>query len=356
MFMLFGVFLLAGGTAHFMEVVTLYYPIYRFSGLVLAITALASIGTCTVFLYSIPPILRIPSNAALAREVQEHRKIDRQLRELQIHLEDRVRERTTELETRNEDLKQFAFAVSHDLQEPLRMMAIYSELLGRRYAASLEDEAKQYIAQIIGGSQRMSRLLEDLLTYAQLMRQDANEHEQCECSPEVVLAQVLADLGPQIELSEASITWSTLPVVQVSKMHLHQVFLNLIGNAVKYRGKRPPNILISGQEQGDECLFSIKDNGIGIAPPYHRQIFGLFKRLHGKELPGTGMGLSICQKIIERYGGRIWVESQEQKGATFNFRLPMSSSGSNMSMGAKKGGAILAGKKGSVLELRSGLQ
>ena len=330
MFILFGIFILACGTTHIMDVVTLYYPIYRFSDLVLAITALASIGTCMLLMCLVPQIITTPGPGTLAKEVQEHKKTDRQFRELQEHLEDRVRERTAELETMNEDLKQFAFAASHDLQEPLRMMAIYCEVLERRYGETLDEEAKHHISQIVGGSRRMSRLVEDLLAYTRLMRENTGAAApQQECASESVLAHVLADLGPQIELSESKVTWSSLPPVQVSETHLHQILLNLVSNAIKYRGKNPPLIHVSARQQGYECLFSVKDNGIGIAPRYHRQIFGLFKRLHGKDLPGTGMGLPICQRIVERYGGRIWVESEEGKGATFYFRLPVASSVAN---------------------------
>lgn len=329
MFILFGVFLLASGMTCVMNVVTLYDPVYRLSALVLVFTALASVGTCVLLLCLIPQILKVPGPGALTREVQERKNTERKLRELHEHLEERVRERTAELESRNEDLSQFAFAASHDLQEPLRMMAIYCEVLNRRYRDHLDDEARIHIEHIVGGARRMSRLLEDLLLYTRLARDNAETAEPSESSAESALIQVLADLKAQIDLSEARITWSNLPVVQISETHLRQILQNLINNAIKYRSKDRPAIHISSLRQGEECLISIKDNGIGIGPRYHRQIFGVFKRLHGREVPGTGMGLPICQRIVERYGGRIWVESEVGIGSTFFFRLPSFQVGRN---------------------------
>ena len=202
------------------------------------------------------------------------------------------------------------------------MMALYSELLHQRYEQTLDADAKTYLEQVVGGARRMSRLLDDLLAYTKLIRVNSESNDTPYAVVKDVLGHVMQDLNPQISLSEAQITWDELPVLRVSETHLRQLLQNLISNAIKYRSKARPKIHITSYQQGDEFLISIKDNGIGIGPAYHRHIFGVFKRLHGRELPGTGMGLPICQKIVERYGGRIWVESEIGRGATFSFRLP----------------------------------
>jgi len=321
-----GGFLLVSGTVHLSEVVSLLTEGSNATVVLHSTAALIGIFACTLFMCVIPQMLKMPSRHDLTIQIQKWKRSEQELRELQMHLEERVRERTRELEGRNDDLSQFAFAASHDLREPLRMMAVYSELLSRQYSGALDLNAKTYLEQVVGGATRMARLLDDLLAYTKLIRINADLNEMAHAAVRDVLGLVLQDLNQQILLSEARITWDELPILQVSETHLRQLLQNLISNAIKYRSKTKPRIHISSYQQGDEFLISIKDNGIGIGPAYHRHIFGVFKRLHGREVPGTGMGLPICQKIVERYGGRIWVESELGNGATFSFRLPGSPS------------------------------
>lgn len=316
------VFLAATGAVHISEVVSLLAAGSNVAVVAHGIAAVIGVLVCIAFMCVIPQILKLPTRHELTAQIQKWKRSEQELLELQTHLEERVRARTEELESRNDDLSQFAFAASHDLREPLRMMAVYSELLHREYSESLDADAKIYLEQVCGGAKRMATLLDDLLAYTKLIRLNSELNETPQAVVKDVLKLVLQDLNQQISLSEAQITWEELPVLQVSETHLRQLLQNLISNAIKYRGKARPRIRISSYQQGDEFLISIKDNGIGIAPAYHKQIFGLFKRLHGREVPGTGMGLPICQKIVERYGGRIWVESELGKGATFSFRLP----------------------------------
>ena len=236
---------------------------------------------------------------------------------------DITRQKSIEAEIRraNLDLEQFAFSASHDLQEPLRSVKIYSELLDRRYSDKLDAEAKEFLAFLRTGAVRMEALVTDLLTYSQVSR--------CDPAPEAtdankVLAETLDSLSDAIKESAASVTSDPLPLVQIQRTHLQQVFQNLIGNAIKYRtSDEKPTIHITGERSGHECRFAGSDNGIGIAPEYKETVFGLFKRLHtSAEYSGTGIGLAICQRIVDRYRGRIWVESEPGRGSTFRFTIP----------------------------------
>jgi PAS domain S-box-containing protein len=221
----------------------------------------------------------------------------------------------------NRDLEQFAFSASHDLQEPLRSVKVYSELLMKRYAGNLDGEALKFLQFVDAGATRMQTLVRDLLTYTQSttlddlsVSFDANE----------ALKMALENLTDAIAGSGAQITARSLPSVAISGTHLQQLFQNLIGNAIKYRSpQRQSTISIEAEQQGGCWLFSVTDNGIGIDPEYKENIFGLFKRLHNaNEYSGTGIGLAICQRIVDRYNGRIWVESEPGQGSTFRFTLP----------------------------------
>ena len=222
----------------------------------------------------------------------------------------------------NEDLEQFAYAASHDLQEPLRMVAIYSQLLQRRYTGKLDSGAETYIGNIVSGAQRMEMLLNDLRSYIQAAGLPEPQEKLACCDASQVLEAVLSNLQAAIGESGAQVSAGRLPTVAVRDVHLQQVLQNLISNAVKYHREVPPEIEISAQRAATEWLFLVSDNGIGIDPKYTRQIFGVFKRLHGQKYAGTGIGLAICQKIVERYGGHIWVKSEPGKGSTFFFTLP----------------------------------
>jgi PAS domain S-box-containing protein len=226
-----------------------------------------------------------------------------------------------ELKRSNEELQQFAYVASHDLQEPLRMVASYTQLLGKRYKGRLDSDADEFIAFATDGCNRMQRLIEDLLAYS---RAGANAKILREISCEDALKDALTNLRATIEQSHAVVTHDALPSVMTDGVQLAQVFQNLIGNAVKYRSSATPLVHISAtQHANKECIFSVKDNGVGIDSRYFEKIFILFQRLHGRdEFEGTGIGLAVCKKLVERLGGRIWVESQLGRGSTFYFVLP----------------------------------
>ncbi len=225
-----------------------------------------------------------------------------------------------ELQHSNAELEQFAYVASHDLQEPLRMVISYTQMLQRRYAGRLDADADQFIAFAVDGATRMQQLINDILAYSQVGTR-SKEVESTDC--EKVLSTALANLQAAIAESGAVVTHSPLPTVMADGMHLGQVFQNLIGNAIKYHSEKRPEVDVGAERRNGEWLFSVRDNGIGIDPSYRERVFGVFERLHTRdEYPGTGIGLAICKRIVERQGGRIWVESQPGMGATFFFTLP----------------------------------
>jgi len=234
--------------------------------------------------------------------------------------EEALKEKTEELARSNKDLEQFAYVASHDLQEPLRMVTSYVQLLARRYKGKLDSDADEFISFAVDGAIRMRKLIIDLLTYARVgMR--GNELEPTDC--EMVLKQSLNNLKLAMKQDRAVVTHGPLPTVLADRPQLGQLFQNLIGNAIKFRGDESPRVHISASRNGNGWTFSVRDNGVGIAPEYSERIFIIFQRLHNRqEYTGTGMGLAICKKIVEQHGGRIWVESEVGKGATFYFTLP----------------------------------
>lgn len=224
----------------------------------------------------------------------------------------------------NEDLKQFVNVASHDLQEPLRMITNYTQLLAREYKGKLDKQAEQFIAFAVEGALRMEALLKGMREYWQAS-EHAEDHAAVHCSE--ALKEALLNLQESITNSGAVVTHDSLPVVRAEEVLLVQLFQNLIGNAIKYRSEEPPQVHISARKNDmRQWVFSVKDNGIGIDPHYAEKIFGMFERLHGSDYPGTGMGLAICRKVVERLGGRIWVESMPGCGADFKFRIPMEQS------------------------------
>jgi PAS domain S-box-containing protein len=226
-----------------------------------------------------------------------------------------------ELKRVNEDLHQFAHSASHDLQEPLRTISVYSQLLRRRLEIELSDEHKEYISYILKGTGRMEALIKDLLVYNQASSFTGEPAPLVDAN--TALEAALLNLTAAIEASGANVVREALPQVRIREIHLTQLFQNLVGNAIKYRGEQIPRIRVSAQPGENEWLFSVEDNGIGIDKKYREQIFGIFKRLHtADEYSGTGMGLAISRRIVERAGGRIWVESQPRGGSTFFFTLP----------------------------------
>ncbi len=220
----------------------------------------------------------------------------------------------------NADLEQFAFAASHDLQEPLRMVAIYTQLLREEYRDKLDDSAKNYIDFAVSGAQRMETLLKDLLSYSRVSNAPATAMKAVDSDQALLTAVV--NLEALIRTNDALVSSGPLPCVHLAEFHMVQLFQNLISNAMKYRRKEQPQVHIAAKREGAFWEFSVRDNGLGIDPRYLTQIFGVFKRLHGQEYDGTGIGLAICQRIVERWGGRIWVESEVGVGSTFFFTLP----------------------------------
>jgi PAS domain S-box-containing protein len=226
-----------------------------------------------------------------------------------------------ELKRSNDELEQFAYVASHDLQEPLRMVASYTQLLAKRYKGRLDSEADEFIAYAVDGSNRMQGLIRDLLAYS---RAGANGKALHEVSSEKALKDALSNLRATIQESGAVVTHDSLPDITSDDTQLVQVFQNLVGNAIKYRSAEVPQVHVSATKNGGkEWIFSVRDNGLGIDPQYFERIFVLFQRLHGREeFKGTGIGLTICKKIVERLGGKIWVESPPEEGSIFYFSLP----------------------------------
>lgn len=266
---------------------------------------------------------------AAIRDVTERKKADQEIRELNASLEQRVSERTAELRASNEalrksneDLNQFAYAASHDLQEPLRLVALYSQMLQRKYSDRLDAQAEQYVSYVISGAHRMEILLKDLLAYSQVG--SLGDGPASSVAVSEALRKALQNLQASIDENQALVTWNGLPTLQAHEIRLVQLLQNLLGNAIKYRQSDRPKVHVDAQRRSGEWLFSVKDNGIGIKPEYVQQIFGIFKRLHGSTYPGTGIGLAICERIVKTYGGQIWVESSLGEGSTFYFTLPCS--------------------------------
>ena len=246
---------------------------------------------------------------------------ERKLAEAELRrAHDELAKKAEELERSNAELEQFAYVASHDLQEPLRMVSSYTQLLARRYKDQLPAEAQEFMHFTVDGAARMKQLIEDLLAYS---RVGTKGKELVPVSLEAPLKRALTNLRTAIEESGATVSAEALPTVDADEVQLAQVFQNLIGNALKFRGKAAPRIHVGAAEQAGEWQISIADNGIGIEPQYFERIFMLFQRLHAMgEYPGTGIGLAICKKVAERHGGRIWVSSTPGAGSTFHFTLP----------------------------------
>jgi PAS domain S-box-containing protein len=236
------------------------------------------------------------------------------------HAEAALHEAHEELKRSNAELEQFAYVASHDLQEPLRMVSSYTQLINRRYGERLDADAKEFMHYIVDGAARMKQLIEDLLAYS---RVGTKGKEFREVELEAALKRAVANLRAAIEESGGAVTWDPLPRVCGDDVQLAQLFQNLIGNALKFRGPGVPRVHVGAVEKGQEWEVCVRDNGIGIEPQYFERIFMVFQRLHTKgDYPGTGIGLAICKKVVERHGGRIWVESALGEGSRFHFTLP----------------------------------
>ncbi len=241
-------------------------------------------------------------------------------RTLRLRAQEDLGRKMDELARSNADLEQFAYVASHDLQEPLRMVTAYTQLLAERYRGKLDENADKFLGYATEGAQRMQVLIQDLLAFSRLGR---NGFTRSNVDSNAVMKEVLQALAPAIQESGAVVTHAELPPVWADRTQLAQIFQNLIGNALKFRGKQPPVISVEVEKSGPLWQFTINDNGIGIAPEYAENIFVVFQRLHARtEYPGNGIGLAICKKIIEHNGGKIWVEPQASSGSSFKFTIP----------------------------------
>jgi light-regulated signal transduction histidine kinase (bacteriophytochrome) len=226
-----------------------------------------------------------------------------------------------ELKRSNAELEQFAYIASHDLQEPLRMVSSYTQLLARRYRDQLDEDADEFIGYAVDGAERMQQLINALLSYS---RVGTRRVEFAPTDLSVVVEKVLSDLRLSIQESGLDITSDELPTVNGDRTQLAQLFLNLIGNAIKFRKEgEPPKVHVGAGRRAGEWLISVRDNGIGLDSQYADRVFAIFQRLHGRgKYPGTGIGLAVCKRIVERHGGKIWAESAPGEGSTFYFTLP----------------------------------
>lgn len=236
-------------------------------------------------------------------------------------MEQRLQQMTDEMQRSNTELEQFAYVISHDLQEPLRMVSSYTQLLAKRYSNKLDADADEFIAYAVDGAKRMQTLLHDLLDYSRVGTR-GKPFSLVNC--EHIVEQAMANLKIAIEECGASVSYDVLPTIMGDEGQLARLFQNLIGNAIKFRREEAPQVNISAQRRNNTVTFSVKDNGIGIDPQHSQSIFEIFRRLHtSEEFQGTGMGLAICKKIVERHGGHISVQSQPGQGSTFYFSVDM---------------------------------
>jgi light-regulated signal transduction histidine kinase (bacteriophytochrome) len=247
--------------------------------------------------------------SAIARDIREQRQLLRTLES-----------QRAELQRSNDELMQFAYVASHDLQEPLRMVSSYSELLSSRYQGELDERATRYLAYISEGAARMQRLIRELLNYA---RVGTRAKPMAPVSLDEVVRNVLSDLKTRVDAAKAEIEVSPLPTVRGDDIQLGQVFQNLISNAIKFRGDRQPRVTVGARREGEMWRISIEDNGIGIDMKFHDRVFEIFRRLHDRDAyDGTGVGLAIVKRIVERHGGRVWFDSTVGEGTRFHFTVP----------------------------------
>jgi signal transduction histidine kinase len=246
---------------------------------------------------------------------------EKRLREQHHQAQEELARKVEELARSNRELEQFAYVASHDLQEPLRMVAAYTQLLSERYRGQLDDKADKYIHYAVDGAQRMQTLIQDLLAFSRVGR-GGLALKSVDCN--TILENATKNLHTAIQESGAVILHEPLPLLIADGSQLQQLFQNLIGNGIKFRGSEKPRIEINAEQKHQEWIFAVSDNGIGIAPESAETVFVIFQRLHTRaEYPGNGIGLSICKKIVEQHGGKIWLEPKPGPGTTFKFTLPL---------------------------------
>ena len=326
--------------ADLFDIWTMWVPDYPAAALFKVLAATISAATAILLWPLMPRILIAPSpkqmtdkNADLALEIDRRTAAQQELQTLNRELEQRVRERTDELQKSNAELRQreselsrsnaeleqFAYLASHDLQEPLRIISSYCELLQTRYSEKLDDEGIQFLEFAVDGSDRMRSLIDDLLRYSRVGR---GEIEQKPVTLADAVDTATASLSAAIAENDATVSYENLPVVSGDAGLLAQVFQNLIGNAIKFRADDPPEIRISASRDNGQWTISVSDNGIGIDPQFAERVFRMFQRLHGRDAyPGNGLGLALCQRIVVRHGGTIWMAPSQTAGTTVCFTL-----------------------------------
>jgi chemotaxis family two-component system sensor kinase Cph1 len=339
-FWLFIAFIMLCGTTHLMDAVIFWWPAYRLSALIRFATAIASIFTVYALYKTIPFIYRLRTLEQLEVEIEERKKAELEARHYQImkiaaedmlakkeeymmqmhKLNEELQKQAQTLAISNSELEQFAYVASHDLQEPLRMITSFMNLLEMKYIDIIDDRGKQYIHYAVDGAKRMKEVILDLLEFSRIGRTETNLEE---VDIKNLVNETLALYQKQIKDLHAEIKIDDLPKLQTYKPLIRQVFQNLISNGLKYHSQdQTPVIIIKSEEKKDYWQFSVADNGIGVEPEYFEKIFIIFQRLHNSaEYPGTGMGLAIAKKIVENLGGKIWIESAQGKGSTFYFTV-----------------------------------
>lgn len=314
MFVMFAIFIIACGTTHLVDVVTVWNPIYRVEGIVKMLTAVASVATAVVLIPVVPKAIALPSqrtlqeiNAKLQQEVNERKRAEEQLQEAHRKLSEKAHE-----------LEEFAYIVSHDLKAPLRGISTIADFITEDYSDQLDSMGRDQLDLLKSRSKRMRNLIDGVLAYSRISRVDEGVTE---VNTHMILTQLIDDLSPSE--NQTFILKRHLPNVRYEEVKLRQVFQNLISNALKYNDKDSPVISIDYLDLGDEHQFSVTDNGPGIASQYHDRVFGMFQTLGSKEdVDSTGLGLALVKRIVEKHRGRVWIESEEGKGTSVCFTIP----------------------------------